>query len=459
MPRFDGRANNQLRPLRITPNYLAYAEGSALIETGDTHVLCAATIEDKVPPFLAGAARAGSRPSTRSCPARRRRAPSAKVGRPGAGAHAGDPAPDRPLAARAWSTCPPSASARSPSIATSSRPTAARAAHRSPAPTSRCTWPRSHLLQDRAIPRTPIRSAVAAVSVGIVDGAGDARPGLHGGLHAWVDFNVVMLPGGRFVEVQGTAEREPFSFEAMTPAGCAGPGRHRAALCRAEGGAAMIKRLVFVDGYNLIRNDPTLSAIEARSLEAGRGALVSRLIDVVQLCRPTTSRSSSTAPTRRPPCPASERFGQIGSFSHARARRPIRSSSAWLPLRRRAGRSCLLSDDGELRTAGAGAGRRRRRRGRARAPAHPTRSTASSAKTARSSRSTERRRAIPRRAKKHVRGETSPCAGSTRHSQAGDSVAKGDRPMASPGKALCHRQSGRRGGNGAKLWPSVQAQT
>src|SRR5512135_3683722 len=54
MPRFDGRANNQMRPVRITPNYLAYAEGSAIIEIGDTRVLCAATVEDKVPPFLAG---------------------------------------------------------------------------------------------------------------------------------------------------------------------------------------------------------------------------------------------------------------------------------------------------------------------------------------------------------------------------------------------------------------------
>ena len=54
MPRFDGRANNEMRPVHIAPNYLSYAEGSALIEVGDTRILCAATVEDRVPPFLAG---------------------------------------------------------------------------------------------------------------------------------------------------------------------------------------------------------------------------------------------------------------------------------------------------------------------------------------------------------------------------------------------------------------------
>jgi ribonuclease PH len=52
--RSDGRADDQARPFHVTPNYLRFAEGSALIEIGNTRVLCAATIEDKVPPFLKG---------------------------------------------------------------------------------------------------------------------------------------------------------------------------------------------------------------------------------------------------------------------------------------------------------------------------------------------------------------------------------------------------------------------
>lgn len=54
MTRADGRTANELRKVKITRNYLKYAEGSVLIEFGDTKVICAATVEDKVPPFLKG---------------------------------------------------------------------------------------------------------------------------------------------------------------------------------------------------------------------------------------------------------------------------------------------------------------------------------------------------------------------------------------------------------------------
>ena len=50
--RTDGRAPDELRPARITPGYLPYAEGSVLIEMGNTRVVCAASLEDRVPPFL-----------------------------------------------------------------------------------------------------------------------------------------------------------------------------------------------------------------------------------------------------------------------------------------------------------------------------------------------------------------------------------------------------------------------
>src|SRR5579884_4423820 len=54
MARIDGRTPTQLRPVRITVDFLDYAEGSVLIETGKTRVLCAASVEEKVPPFLEG---------------------------------------------------------------------------------------------------------------------------------------------------------------------------------------------------------------------------------------------------------------------------------------------------------------------------------------------------------------------------------------------------------------------
>ncbi|MGE3376453.1 MAG: ribonuclease PH, partial [Vicinamibacteria bacterium] len=52
--RIDGRAPDELRPVTITPRYLRHPEGSALIEVGDTRVVCAVSVEEKVPPFLKG---------------------------------------------------------------------------------------------------------------------------------------------------------------------------------------------------------------------------------------------------------------------------------------------------------------------------------------------------------------------------------------------------------------------
>src|SRR3989304_4007283 len=57
LPRIDGRAHDELRPVRITPGYLTYAEGSALIELGQTRVLCAASWGERVPQFLRGTGR------------------------------------------------------------------------------------------------------------------------------------------------------------------------------------------------------------------------------------------------------------------------------------------------------------------------------------------------------------------------------------------------------------------
>src|SRR5438552_5958934 len=57
MTRIDGRAATQLRPVRLLPDFLDFAEGSVLIEAGKTRVLCAASVEEKVPPFLEGKGR------------------------------------------------------------------------------------------------------------------------------------------------------------------------------------------------------------------------------------------------------------------------------------------------------------------------------------------------------------------------------------------------------------------
>lgn len=57
--RVDGRTNDELRPVHIEPNYLKHPEGSVLISIGDTKVICTASIEDKVPPFMRGGGKDG----------------------------------------------------------------------------------------------------------------------------------------------------------------------------------------------------------------------------------------------------------------------------------------------------------------------------------------------------------------------------------------------------------------
>ncbi len=101
MIRVDGRKPDEMRPVKVERGYLKHAEGSALISVGDTRVLCAASIEEKVPPFLRRTpARAGSPPSTRCCRARPTPASARESSRgQGRRAHPRDPAPDRALAA------------------------------------------------------------------------------------------------------------------------------------------------------------------------------------------------------------------------------------------------------------------------------------------------------------------------------------------------------------------------
>lgn len=117
----------------------------------------------------------------------------------------------------------------------------------------------------------------------------------------------------------------------------------------------MNKRLVIVDGYNLIRNDATLSAIEARSLDAGRRALISRLMTSFDqnANEITIVFDGSAAPL---PLPASERHGRINVVFSRRgesADTVIKRMLAAAPP----GRTILmLSDDGELRSAAQAAG-------------------------------------------------------------------------------------------------------
>ncbi len=215
MQRSDGRRPDELRPVRVTPNYLRYAEGSALIEMGDTRVLCAVSYEDGVPPFLRGSgagwitAEYGMLPRSTNT----RTAREAARGRVGGRTHEIQRLIGRALRAAAelkgmgertftvdCDVIQADGGTRTAAI-TGAYVALALAVER--------------LRSQGRMPDSPLRSAVAATSVGVVLGAPLLDLSYDEDSKAEVDFNVVMTDAGEFVEVQGTAEGRTFTREAM----------------------------------------------------------------------------------------------------------------------------------------------------------------------------------------------------------------------------------------------------
>ena len=215
MPRVDGREPMELRPIKVTVDYQRYAEGSVLIEAGETRVLCAASIEETVPAFLEGRGQgwltAEYSMLPRATKTRTRR--ESAVGRPsgrtqeiqrliGRSLRA---ALDLKLLGERTLTVDCDVLQADGGTRTLSITGAYIAAHRA------CTA----LLKQGLLKGHPVQTPVAAVSVGIVDGAPLLDLNYAEDSRAQVDFNVVMTGRGEFVEVQGTAEGRPFSREAL----------------------------------------------------------------------------------------------------------------------------------------------------------------------------------------------------------------------------------------------------
>jgi ribonuclease PH len=208
--RADGRLPNQLRPVKIVPDYLKFAEGSALIRVGETRVLCAATLEDRVPPFLRGKGTGWVTAEYSMLPrAGTERTPrEASTGRIGGRTHE-----IQRLIGRSLRSVVDLGSLGERSLTLDCDVLQADGGTRTASITG------AYVALARALNKFGmghlLTSQVAAVSVGIwggtllldLDYAEDSSAG--------VDFNVVMLDDGRFVEIQGTAEQTPFSGEQM----------------------------------------------------------------------------------------------------------------------------------------------------------------------------------------------------------------------------------------------------
>ena len=213
--RADGRGDRELRPIRITPGFIKHADGSALIEMGDTRVICTAKVEDRVPPFLRKTGKGwitaeyGMLPS--SSPTRIPR--EAARGRPGGRTHEIQRLIGRSLRSVAdlqclgertvWLDCDviqADGGTRTASISGAYVALACALKGRA---------------ASRSVPAGLLRDSLAAVSVGVVEGRAVLDLDAGEDNNADVDMNIVMTGSGQFVEVQGTAEKKPFGADRL----------------------------------------------------------------------------------------------------------------------------------------------------------------------------------------------------------------------------------------------------
>ncbi|MCM0083887.1 ribonuclease PH [Geomonas sp. Red32] len=215
MTRRDGRAADALRDIKITRNYLKHAEGSVLIEFGDTKVICNATVEQKVPPFLKGKGTGWVTAEYCMLP----RATHTRNQRESAkGKLTGRTHEIQRLIGRSLRAVVDMDALGERSILIDCDVIQADGGTRTASITGgyvALADALQSLVDSGELPASPLREAVAAVSVGIVDGVPYLDLDYPEDSSAEVDMNFVMTSSLRFVEVQGTAEAEPFTLEQM----------------------------------------------------------------------------------------------------------------------------------------------------------------------------------------------------------------------------------------------------
>jgi ribonuclease PH len=204
------RANNELRAIEIIRNYTKHAEGSVLVKFGDTHVLCTASVDEKVPPFLRGknqgwvTAEYGMLP--RSTGSRMLREASQ-------GKQSGRTQEIQRLIGRSLRAVIDLGKLGERSIQVDCDVIQADGGTRTASITGAYVALHdaiSHLLKKGLIAESPLRDFVAAISVGVYKGEPVLDLDYIEDSDCGTDMNVVITGGGGFVEIQGTAEGEPF---------------------------------------------------------------------------------------------------------------------------------------------------------------------------------------------------------------------------------------------------------
>lgn len=213
MSRLDHRANNQLRPVKFTPHFSAYAEGSVLIETGKTLVLCNATIEDKVPGWREESGGGWLTAEYAMLPRSTHRRISRR--------HGSDDARSqeiRRLIGRSLRAVVDVDKLGQRTLTLDCDVLQADGGTRTASITGgyvAIAIALQKLIKAYQVPASVLTTPVAAVSVGVVKGELRLDLCYEEDSVAEVDLNVVMTGVGKFVEIQGTAEKTPFDQETL----------------------------------------------------------------------------------------------------------------------------------------------------------------------------------------------------------------------------------------------------
>jgi ribonuclease PH len=215
MSRSDGRAPNQMRTVSIKKNFIKHAEGSVLIQVGDTKVICNASVEEKVPPFLRDKKRGWVTAEYSMLPRSTHTRTSRESSR---GKVSGRTQEIQRLIGRSLRTVVDMEQLGERTIWIDCDVIQADGGTRTASITGAFValcLALKQLKKEKKIKTIPIKDYVAATSVGILEGKKILDLDYSEDSVADVDMNIVKTGSGGFVEIQGTAEQEPFSDKDM----------------------------------------------------------------------------------------------------------------------------------------------------------------------------------------------------------------------------------------------------
>jgi ribonuclease PH len=213
--RSDGRLDEQLRPTRITPNYLLHAEGSVLVESGKTKVICTASVEDRVPPFRRNSGKGWVTAEYGMLP----RATSTRTQRESSAGRVGGRTQEiQRLIGRSLRAVTKMEALGERTITLDCDVIQADGGTRTASITGAfvaLALAINKMREQDLIRTVPIVDYVAATSVGIVEGMPMLDLAYAEDSKADVDMNIIKTGAGLYIEVQGTAEAMPFGREAL----------------------------------------------------------------------------------------------------------------------------------------------------------------------------------------------------------------------------------------------------